>query len=144
MTDSLLSRLQALTEPSREIDAEIALANGWKQLSHDLWIDDGCQCHTAPPRYTEIINDALRLVPVVDAPRTGLWINLHTTLGSYGTPSCAWSAEIFGVVPAEGSDPTEVKDFKYWGLHPIAAVAILIAVERMSGAAMKAKEESKP
>jgi hypothetical protein len=63
MTDSLLSRLQALTEPSREIDAEIALANGWRQLSHDLWIDDGGQCHTEPLHYTASIDAALTLVP---------------------------------------------------------------------------------
>jgi hypothetical protein len=136
MTDSLLSRLQNLTEPSREIDAEIALANGWT-YEKSWWQGPKIKNRTGPPRYTESIDAAMTLVPVVDKPRHALWINLHSTIGSYGTSGCTWSAEIWGVIPVEGGDPTELKDFKYWGLHSLPAIALLIAI-------IKAKEESKP
>src|SRR5712671_7711959 len=61
MTD-LLSLLQAATGPSRELDAEIALANGWTRLSHDLW-RNGDDVEEDPPLYTASIDDALTLVP---------------------------------------------------------------------------------
>ena len=66
MTDSLLSRLQALTEPSREIDAEIALANGWyigKTTNDGVWFNPDGQIHDEPPHYTKSIDAVVILVP---------------------------------------------------------------------------------
>lgn len=63
MTDSLLSRLQALTGPDREVDAEIALANGWKPVSAPsgriiYWRSPDDEQHVEPPRYTESLDAA--------------------------------------------------------------------------------------
>lgn len=68
MTESLISRLEALTEPSREIDAEIALAFGWAHICDQAgfwWEAPGNSedCHIAPPRFTDSIDAALTLVP---------------------------------------------------------------------------------
>ena len=64
MTD-LLSRLSAATGPSRELDAEIALANGWTHNIYDrpTFKDPSGQPHALPPRYTESIDAALTLMP---------------------------------------------------------------------------------
>ena len=60
MTD-LLSRLSAATGPSRELDAEIALASGWHQIK-TRWENPYGQ-FAELPRYTESIDAALTLVP---------------------------------------------------------------------------------
>lgn len=70
MTD-LLSRLSAATGPSRELDAEIALANGWmisgydrdNQAAYPRWRSPTGQICPNVPRYTESIDAALTLVP---------------------------------------------------------------------------------
>lgn len=67
MTD-LLSRLSAATGPSRELDAEIALANGWRHdhamaYGGEFWQNPTGQICPQPPRYTESIDAALTLVP---------------------------------------------------------------------------------
>ena len=54
---SLLHRLQSLTGPDREVDGKIALAVGWRQLSHDLW-RNGDDIAEEPPRYTESLDAA--------------------------------------------------------------------------------------
>lgn len=119
MTDSLLSRLQSLTEPSREIDAEIALATfPWlKDCPRDDrdgdpgWITkDG---RTYAPRYTESLDAALTLVP-----QMSVWC-LEQTAFVGGFTFEIWLRE-------RGSA----------GHGPTAAIALLIAI-------MKAKEESK-
>ena len=63
MTD-ILSRLSAAAGPSRELDAEIALANGWTHNIYDrpTFKDPSGQPHALPPRYTESIDAALTLV----------------------------------------------------------------------------------
>lgn len=67
MTD-LISRLEALTAPSRELDEEIALANGWTRIPHSSghvsgWCcPDGQICANAP-HFTSSIDAALTLVP---------------------------------------------------------------------------------
>src|SRR5258705_13336342 len=68
---ALLSRLQSAIGPSRELDAEIALANEWTHErlptdSRPWWRKPGArfteQC-LEPPRYTESIDAALTLRP---------------------------------------------------------------------------------
>lgn len=60
MTD-LLSRLSAATGPSRELDAEIALASGWHQIK-TRWENPYGQ-FAELPRYTESIDAAITLIP---------------------------------------------------------------------------------
>ena len=65
---SLLSRLQSLTAPDREVDAEIALKAGWtKRYSAVgdcvIWRDADANTSLTPPRYTESLDAALTLVP---------------------------------------------------------------------------------
>jgi hypothetical protein len=63
----LLSRLSAATGPSRELDAEFALANGWLHCTHPTgnhyWKSPRSQICPQPPRYTESIDAVLTLVP---------------------------------------------------------------------------------
>jgi hypothetical protein len=64
MTDPLLSQLEALTGPSHEIDAEIALANGWRKNPGGLcWLQPDGRLYDFPPRYTASIDAALTLAP---------------------------------------------------------------------------------
>jgi hypothetical protein len=121
---SLLSRLQSLTAPSREIDAEIA-------LSHDLWHHGRgtTSVVASAPRYTESLDAALTRVPVFDGPGRGLWIKLNQFAGPHGSGKTCWHAELKGI---DGDKPLH-----WWGMHQIPAVALLIAI-------MKAKEEPKP
>jgi len=66
---TLLSRLQAAAGPSRELDAEIALANGWKKSDpQGYWCAPDGDIWATPPRYTESIDAALTLLPE-DFPR---------------------------------------------------------------------------
>lgn len=137
MTESLLSRLSSLTEPSREIDAEIALADcPWlKDCPRDDrdgepgWMTKDGRVYA--PRYTESLDAALTLVP------EGLGISIGRPLPKYCN---GWYAELFA--EGWGNDPN-----LYWsdGARPRGkddyrsspAIALLIALE-------KAKEESKP
>lgn len=121
MTSSLLSRLQSLTEASREIDAEIAEGNGWHELSHDLWRkgeygDDDIQMTREPPRYTESLDAALMLLPAGCED----WVVARDSARGLG-----YYASI------EAGD----MGMAHLGANP--AIALLIAI-------MKAKEESKP
>ena len=103
MTDSLLSRLQALTEPSREIDAEIALANGWTYIKcGDLRLWSNSDGPGAMPHYTGSIDAALTLVP-----RGAIWI--------CGGHVRAYWADVSG----------------YSGSGPTPAIALLIAIRSM-------------
>jgi hypothetical protein len=63
---TLLSRLQSATEPSRELDDEIAMLvkavpDGMERYGIGWWHGPGGQWHT--PRYTESTDAALTLVP---------------------------------------------------------------------------------
>src|SRR5712664_179299 len=108
---SLLSRLQSATGPSRELDAEIALANGWRQLTHDLW-RKGDNVAEEPPRYTESIDAALTLLPS--------WANCHGyDFGPNGADAYVSLNHV-----AEGHKLFE-------GSHASStAIALLIAIER--------------
>lgn len=128
MTDSLLSRLEALTEPSREIDAEVALANGWRKNPGGLcWLQPDGRLYDFPPRYTASIDAALKLALPFDGKGRGLWIKLNEFAGSHGSGKSCWHAELYGI--------DNEQEFKYWGMHPLPAVALLIAI-------MKAREET--
>jgi hypothetical protein len=63
---SLLSRPEALTGPSREVDAEIALATGWARGTmpngEQYWRNPAMQICPQPPRYTESLDAAVALV----------------------------------------------------------------------------------
>ena len=130
MTDSLLSRLQALTGPDREIDAEIALANGWTNNPNEpspyQWRDPGGAFFMAPPRYTESLDAVIPLTPKKDGRGRGLWIRLNQFGGSHGFGNDCWHAELYGI---EDED-----EFKYYGLHTNLAIALLIAIMKARAA----------
>lgn len=135
MTHSdLISKLEALTGPSREVDGEIALAVEWtfqklgreggRGDSRPYWRRPGCtewyeRSQEGPPRYTESIDAALTLVPESDAGGRKLWIRLNQFAGSHGSGKECWHAELFGIENEQA--------IKYWGMHPIAAIALCIA-----------------
>src|SRR5882672_6589194 len=74
---TLLSRLQAAAGPSRELDAEIALANGWKKSDpQGYWCAPDGDVWATPPRYTESIDAALTLLPE-DFPREFRSLNIE-------------------------------------------------------------------
>ena len=64
---SLITRLEALTGPSREVDAEIAKAAGWSFDTEFLtlkWTSpNGEISRAAPPQFTGSIDAALTLMP---------------------------------------------------------------------------------
>jgi hypothetical protein len=114
---SLLSRLQSATGPSRELDAEIALANGWtfQKLkpangrggdNQAYWRKPGVtewyrREKEGPSRYTESIDAALTLVPKG-------W--------DWGVGRCA--------------DGYSARADKGEGISDTPALALLIAIER--------------
>jgi hypothetical protein len=113
---SLLSRLQS-EGPSRELDAEIALANGWMQerdsFVGDCWKSPQGRWQAAPPRYTDDIEAVRRDL----LPKDVFW-----DVGFYakGFRAEIWTSEVY----AGESKATP-------------AIALLIAIE-------EAKEERKP
>ena len=116
---SLLSRLQSATGPSRELDAEIALANGWMR-GNVYWHDPAGKIFPDdPPRYTESIDAALTLFPES-------WTYWELRSPGHRT---SFSAGIYRLI---GDDEQQAT-----GHGATPALALLVAVER-------AKEESKP
>ena len=132
MTDSLLSRLQILTEPSREIDAQIALANGWRQLKRNLWFkpadaNNYSQSFEEPPHYT----GSLDAVEPLAAEFYYLFAKGKTRPDE----------PLYGV-HLYRADGRQRQSFRSHAIlakaeHDLPSVALLIAI-------MKAKEESKP
>ncbi len=116
MTMPLIERLQNLTEPSREIDAEIALANGWHHRPNSIypWFGPTKTLESEPPRYTASIDDALTLLS------DNYDIDLFRCNG-------VWTAMI---------GPKGLNDADIDVRGPTPAIALLIAI-------MKAEEESK-
>src|SRR5579872_4020269 len=83
--NDLISRLSAATGPSRELDAEIALANEWlRGNAYDAWYDPQGNI-TSLPRYTESIDAALTLVPKFEGVDRGIWIKLGQFAGGHGS-----------------------------------------------------------
>ena len=65
MTD-LIARLQAAGEGSRELDAEIALAIGWREGhvgQERCWYDPNDRMRALPERFTTSLDAALTLLP---------------------------------------------------------------------------------
>ncbi len=134
MTD-LISRLQSATGPSRELDAEIALANGWTHQklkpengrggdSRPYWRKPSetkyyIREEQGPPRYTESIDAALADVPKGLLVAITIWLGTTVVRLRTGTILDPATKEW------EGSSRTT------------PAIAIRIAIER-------AKEDSKP
>jgi hypothetical protein len=117
MTDTLLSRLQKLTAPSKEIDAEICpypTATGpelepiCKIPGDILW--------RAVPRYTASIDTALTLVPKCDGEQRVIWISLSLSQseGSRGSGRYVWHAELTGAERIEKDGSVEVRDLYWW------------------------------
>jgi len=120
---SLLSRLQVATGPSRELDAEVALANGWKYFKRDngdpwYWQSQTGQICPQSPRYTESINAVVRDL-----------LCKRPAVIKFNNPNGKAEARVGGL-PGEGFVIKE-------GEHVTPALALLIAIER-------AEEESKP
>jgi hypothetical protein len=116
MIESLLSRLEALTEPSREIDDEIAAAFGWTLIDDDecSWRSPAGKIQQSPC-YTKSLDAALTLLgerPCV--------LKIMNANGK--------SEARVGGAPGEGFVITG-------GEHTLPSVALLIAI-------MKAKEET--
>ena len=57
----LIERIEGAEGPSRELDAEIALTQGWSELPGDNWC--GPEGQIAVPRYTASLDAAMSLVP---------------------------------------------------------------------------------
>lgn len=108
-----LSRLQALTGPDREVDAEIALENGWTRTEFGNWQSPSGGYWSGPPRYTESLDAALTLVPDGASWELGTYI----TTGAYRSYVL-----------------TDEQGFSGYGHTP--AITLLIAIR-------KAKEEAK-
>jgi hypothetical protein len=121
MTDSLLSRLQSLTAPSREVDAEIALANGWQTtFARTVWMNPDKHLDHDPPRYTESLDAALMLAPEAMTWTVSKWFN-HS-----GDGDTAYYWADLHCAPDE-----------HWSAHhKLPSVSLLIAI-------MKAKKENK-
>lgn len=69
----LIKRLEALTGPSREVDAEIAKVTGWRfltseKLPHEYWLDQDDLPHNSQPYFTGSIDAALTLMPKINRP----------------------------------------------------------------------------
>jgi len=67
---SLIKRLEALTGPSREVDAEIAKATGWESVPWEFagtrgvtWYASGPEAYKECPHFTGSIDAALTLMP---------------------------------------------------------------------------------
>jgi hypothetical protein len=125
MTD-LLSHLQSLTAPDREIDAKIALAHGWKRYASDQWADPYWHSpdnHICPnvPRYTGSLDAVRRLIPD----------DLYWIMAKGKTRP---DEPLYGVqILRPTGNP---KDVIAEAEHDLLEVALLIAI-------MKAEEESK-
>jgi len=135
MTDSLISRLQSLAAPDRDIDGEIALANGWTYQklssglrrggdSHPYWRKPGVtewyfREKDGPPRFTGSLDAALTLKP-----------QGYLVLLRWRDPPTEAACTLHPPNFAEG-DP-----IPFTGRAATPAIALLIAI-------MKAKEESK-
>lgn len=128
---TLLSRLQSLTGPDREVDAEIArlILPKLRSCPRDDhgdqpgWMTEDGRVYA--PHYTASVDAALPLAPVLDAPGQALWIRLEQGVGGNGTVGCMWRATIWGVI--DDWEP------EWHGLHQFPAIALLIAI-------MQAKE----
>ena len=72
MHETLITRLEALTGPSREVDAEIAKAVGWTTFMFGgaglCWKDPAGRVHAVPPHFTGSIDAALTLMPKINRP----------------------------------------------------------------------------
>lgn len=131
--NAFIARLKRLTKPCRELDVELcpyetAIFRG--EFLYRLPGHDGRAWDYLLP-YTGSIDAAFTLVPSHDGQGRGLWINLQQMHGSHGSGKTDWSAEFY-VVECDSADPLKTKQAKYWGIHPLPAVAILIAVKRLA------------
>jgi hypothetical protein len=102
MTESLLTRLSALTGPDRTIDEEIALAFGWTKTNSAIppssadpyWRSPRGQICPNVPLYTASIDAALTLVPrgaiwSVGGHVGAYWADVSVHSGSGATPAIA-------------------------------------------------------
>lgn len=62
----LIKRLEALTGPSREVDAEIAKAIGW--VKYITWTSPNGRIYADCPNFTNSLDAAMTLVPKMDRP----------------------------------------------------------------------------
>jgi hypothetical protein len=120
MTDraALIARITAATEPSRELDAEIALAFGWlKQPDPSGFVDfywtrrNGSGDFAEPPGFTISIDSALTLVKPGIRWALSMWedhAGFETGLGMAGDPGC------------------------FYAVHKLAPLAIVLAALRMT------------
>jgi hypothetical protein len=112
----LISRLQAATGPSRELDAQIALANGWRNTRlltgalKPCWHDAEGRIVAELPCFTESIDAALTLVPKAAEYQHG-------------------SAKLIGKFWASVIMP----EMEYKATAPTPALALLIAIMLAKG-----------
>lgn len=60
---TLIKRLEALTGPSREVDAEIAKATGWKPVQWEFAGKYGVAWGAVPPNFTSSLDAARSIFP---------------------------------------------------------------------------------
>lgn len=123
MTD-LISRLKTATGPSRELDAEIALACGWQHdhamaYGGEFWQSPTGQICPQPPQFTKYIDVARTLVD------NGLIVRLII----------GYAATVASILTGSILSP----DTKEWEGISYATPAIALVI-----ACLKAREDSKP
>ena len=62
MTRELIEKLRAAT-PSRELDAEVAVALGWKHLDSVVWLTPDNEVWSSPAYFTSSLDAARTAVP---------------------------------------------------------------------------------
>ncbi|RVT93738.1 hypothetical protein [Sphingomonas crocodyli] len=83
---ALAERVEGLSGPDREVDADVALTQGWHECNGDNWI--GPRGEIVVPHYTASLDVAMTLVP---EPRK--W---SITAGHYGDwQACVWAIDDF-------------------------------------------------
>lgn len=112
---TLIDRLSKLDGPDREVDAEIALQNGWQVFTGDNWI--GPEAEIVVPDYTRSVDAAIALA-------RRLWPDVMYRVGNH----------------AEGYDPSlylgeifiagDKRDSYLTGVASSAAIALCIAILR--------------
>lgn len=115
--NTLIDRLSKLEGPDREVDAEIALQNGWQVFPGDNWI--GPEAKIVVPDYTASVDAAIALAEKV---LPGWYWGI--TQGDDGEDAMEFQGNIW---PSIQPYPAELEQYGY---HKFPAIALLIAILR--------------
>lgn len=128
MTQNLITRLSKLDAPDREVDAEIALQNGWSVFPGDRWI--GPEGKIVVPEYTRSVDAAIALAERV---LPGCDIEISDVHADFrGAKEPRHMADLSSDLVWEKYDgyPEPVYRIRGTGQSNIRAIALLIALLR--------------